>query len=232
MTYDAPLPPAATLSDRAIGVSSLSKADGLPGIRIGWLMTRDDALLERCLAAKEQILITGFGRRRGDRRGSPGAPARAAAADPRGHRRRARDRPGLARRSGAVRVGRAAWRRRRLPALPARRAGRPRRVLPDPAGAVRDGRRTGSLVRPAAAPLPARVRLADADRARAGPRGPDGVRRRGLDGTSPGSGSSLRGPRSGTPCSRWIARSSATSRGSRSWSRAAARRSGWGPTAD
>ncbi len=59
MAYDEPLPPAATLSERAIGVSSLSKADGLPGIRIGWLMTRDDAILERCLAAKEQILITG-----------------------------------------------------------------------------------------------------------------------------------------------------------------------------
>ncbi len=32
MTYAGPLPQAATLSERAIGVSSLSKADGLPGI--------------------------------------------------------------------------------------------------------------------------------------------------------------------------------------------------------
>lgn len=58
MTFGGPLPLAATLSERAIGVSSLSKADGLPGIRMGWLMSRDGELLERFLAAKEQILIT------------------------------------------------------------------------------------------------------------------------------------------------------------------------------
>lgn len=58
MTFDGPLPLVATLSERAIGVSSLSKADGLPGIRMGWLMTRDPELFERFLAAKEQILIT------------------------------------------------------------------------------------------------------------------------------------------------------------------------------
>jgi aspartate/methionine/tyrosine aminotransferase len=57
MTFGGALPLAATLSERAIGVSSLSKADGLPGIRIGWLTTRDRALFERFLAAKEQILI-------------------------------------------------------------------------------------------------------------------------------------------------------------------------------
>ena len=58
MTFGGPQPVTATLSDRAISVSSLSKADGLPGIRLGWLMTRDRPLLERFLAAKEQILIT------------------------------------------------------------------------------------------------------------------------------------------------------------------------------
>ncbi len=58
MTFGGAQPLAATLSDRAIGVSSLSKADGLPGIRIGWLTTRDRPLLDRFLAAKEQILIT------------------------------------------------------------------------------------------------------------------------------------------------------------------------------
>ncbi len=58
MTFGGPLPLVASLSERAIGVSSLSKTDGLPGIRMGWLMTRDRALLGRFLAAKEQILIT------------------------------------------------------------------------------------------------------------------------------------------------------------------------------
>ena len=42
-----------------ICVSSLSKTYGLPGIRIGWLVTRDRALRDRFLAAKEQILICG-----------------------------------------------------------------------------------------------------------------------------------------------------------------------------
>jgi aspartate/methionine/tyrosine aminotransferase len=58
MTFGGPLPVAATLSDRVISVSSLSKADGLPGIRVGWLITRDRAMYETFLAAKEQILIT------------------------------------------------------------------------------------------------------------------------------------------------------------------------------
>lgn len=52
-------PFATTLSERVISVASLSKAYGLPGLRIGWLMTRDRALNEKFLAAKEQILITG-----------------------------------------------------------------------------------------------------------------------------------------------------------------------------
>jgi aspartate/methionine/tyrosine aminotransferase len=58
MTYAGPLPQAASLSERAIGVSSLSKADGLPGIRVGWLITTDADLQGLFLAAKEQILIT------------------------------------------------------------------------------------------------------------------------------------------------------------------------------
>ncbi len=58
MTFGGPLPIAASQSERAISVSSLSKSDGLPGIRVGWLITRDQALFERFLAAKEQILIT------------------------------------------------------------------------------------------------------------------------------------------------------------------------------
>jgi len=59
MTFGGPLPPVASLSERAIGVSSLSKTDGLPGIRLGWLSTSDRTLMERLLAAKEQVLITG-----------------------------------------------------------------------------------------------------------------------------------------------------------------------------
>jgi aspartate/methionine/tyrosine aminotransferase len=53
-----PAPPlAASISPRAISVSSLSKSFGLPGIRIGWVITRDKALRESLLAAKEQIFI-------------------------------------------------------------------------------------------------------------------------------------------------------------------------------
>jgi aspartate/methionine/tyrosine aminotransferase len=57
MAYGEVLPIAADLSPRAISVSSLSKTYGLPGIRLGWLMTRDAALFETLLAAKEQIFI-------------------------------------------------------------------------------------------------------------------------------------------------------------------------------
>lgn len=57
--YGQRLPAAASLSPKAISVSSLSKAFGIPGIRIGWLITRDAELQERFLAAKEQIGICG-----------------------------------------------------------------------------------------------------------------------------------------------------------------------------
>lgn len=57
LAFGPPTTPGAALSDRVIGVSSLSKAYGIPGIRIGWLATRDAALRETLLAAKEQILI-------------------------------------------------------------------------------------------------------------------------------------------------------------------------------
>jgi aspartate/methionine/tyrosine aminotransferase len=50
---------AASLSPRALGVSSMSKTYGLPGLRVGWLTCRDEALMETFLAAKEQIFITG-----------------------------------------------------------------------------------------------------------------------------------------------------------------------------
>jgi aspartate/methionine/tyrosine aminotransferase len=54
-----PTTPAAARSTRAIGVSSLSKAYGLPGIRVGWLATRDPGVRETLLAAKEQVVIAG-----------------------------------------------------------------------------------------------------------------------------------------------------------------------------
>jgi aspartate/methionine/tyrosine aminotransferase len=59
LSYGAKLPSAASLSKRAISVASLSKAYGIPGIRVGWLVTQDAELYERFLAAKEQIAICG-----------------------------------------------------------------------------------------------------------------------------------------------------------------------------
>lgn len=59
LTVGIPRPFATTLSDRVISVASLSKAYGLPGLRVGWLMTRDATLNETFLAAKEQMLICG-----------------------------------------------------------------------------------------------------------------------------------------------------------------------------
>ncbi|MCW3117072.1 MAG: transaminase protein [Chitinophagaceae bacterium] len=58
LCFTEPYPLAASLSQRAISVSSISKAYGLPGLRIGWLITRDEQLMDLFLAAKEQIFIT------------------------------------------------------------------------------------------------------------------------------------------------------------------------------
>ncbi|MGQ0829746.1 MAG: aminotransferase class I/II-fold pyridoxal phosphate-dependent enzyme [Bacteroidota bacterium] len=51
------LPLAASLSANVISVSSVSKTYGLPGIRIGWIITKNKQLQELFLAAKEQIFI-------------------------------------------------------------------------------------------------------------------------------------------------------------------------------
>ncbi|MDQ1383832.1 MAG: hypothetical protein QOG65_1211 [Actinomycetota bacterium] len=59
LTHGTPLPMAATLSPRAISVSSMSKAYGLPGLRVGWAVCRDPRLAQTLLAAKEQIVICG-----------------------------------------------------------------------------------------------------------------------------------------------------------------------------
>jgi aspartate/methionine/tyrosine aminotransferase len=53
------LPVAAMLGKHVISVSSPSKAYGVPGIRVGWIVNTDAALRERFLAAKEQISICG-----------------------------------------------------------------------------------------------------------------------------------------------------------------------------
>lgn len=59
LSYDGALPQAASLGEKVISVSSLSKAYGVPGIRIGWLITRDPELQHLFLAAKEQISLSG-----------------------------------------------------------------------------------------------------------------------------------------------------------------------------
>ena len=53
------IPLAATLSPNVVSVSSMSKAYGLPGLRIGWAITTDPMLSETLLAAKEQVVICG-----------------------------------------------------------------------------------------------------------------------------------------------------------------------------
>jgi aspartate/methionine/tyrosine aminotransferase len=53
------LPVAASLGKHVISVCSLSKAYGVPGIRVGWIISQDPALQEVFLAAKEQISICG-----------------------------------------------------------------------------------------------------------------------------------------------------------------------------
>jgi len=51
------LPAAASLSDRVVSISSMSKCYGLPGIRIGWLATGNREILDRVLAIREQVSI-------------------------------------------------------------------------------------------------------------------------------------------------------------------------------
>jgi aspartate/methionine/tyrosine aminotransferase len=57
MNFSGPTPLAASLSPRCISVASMSKSYGLPGIRIGWIITRNRQLHETFLAAKEQMFI-------------------------------------------------------------------------------------------------------------------------------------------------------------------------------
>lgn len=59
LTHGKRLPVAASLSPRAISIASMSKAYGLPGLRVGWALNTDPELQETLLAAKEQIVICG-----------------------------------------------------------------------------------------------------------------------------------------------------------------------------
>lgn len=57
LSFIAPPPIAASMSKNVISISSVSKAYGLPGIRLGWIMCKNEKLMEIFLAAKEQIYI-------------------------------------------------------------------------------------------------------------------------------------------------------------------------------
>ena len=57
----ATLPQAADLSPRALSVNVMSKAYGLPGLRIGWVACRDRELLERLLRGKYYTSICNAG---------------------------------------------------------------------------------------------------------------------------------------------------------------------------
>lgn len=57
----ATLPQAADLSDTALSLNVMSKAYGLPGLRIGWIACRDRALLERLERRKHYTSICNAG---------------------------------------------------------------------------------------------------------------------------------------------------------------------------
>ena len=52
------LPPAASLSPNVISIASMSKCYGLPGIRMGWLATKNPFILESAIAIREQLSIS------------------------------------------------------------------------------------------------------------------------------------------------------------------------------
>jgi aspartate/methionine/tyrosine aminotransferase len=51
------LPAACDLDDRAVSLGSISKSYGLPGLRLGWLVTRDAALREAIIRLKDYTTI-------------------------------------------------------------------------------------------------------------------------------------------------------------------------------
>jgi len=53
----ATLPAAADLDDRAVSIGVMSKTFAMAGLRIGWLATRDHAVLDRCARLKDYTTI-------------------------------------------------------------------------------------------------------------------------------------------------------------------------------
>jgi aspartate/methionine/tyrosine aminotransferase len=58
LSYNLAPPPVATLTHSAVSVSTMSKCYGVPGLRVGWVATRDGELIARLLAAREHWSIT------------------------------------------------------------------------------------------------------------------------------------------------------------------------------
>ena len=56
LMFDSPPPQAATLSDRAISLTSMSKVWGVPGIRIGWAVG-DESIVGGIRTVREQVTI-------------------------------------------------------------------------------------------------------------------------------------------------------------------------------
>lgn len=56
LSYGSPPPPAASLSPKVISVSTMSKAYGVPGIRIGWLAASRE-IVDAVRAVREQVTI-------------------------------------------------------------------------------------------------------------------------------------------------------------------------------
>lgn len=52
------LPPAASLSERAVSITGMSKCYGLPGIRTGWLATKNQFIRDSVVAIREQLSIS------------------------------------------------------------------------------------------------------------------------------------------------------------------------------
>jgi len=57
LTFGEMLPTGASLSDNVISVSTMSKIYGVPGIRIGWLATKNETIIQGVLNVREQTTI-------------------------------------------------------------------------------------------------------------------------------------------------------------------------------